>query len=541
MDTLCITYLSTYLVPIPAPPGLSSSGFLTFSGNRSTTTASETTPIADLSSDVAPTAAQTDTETPSNALITGSLTEPIDTTSAFPTATGIVEPPGRAVIFLIQEANDNQKRDISKRATGGFVGADNPDICIFALIFNLAEAFGVQGDEALPQGAVTRAFATSGRTLVFRNSDLPNGEAGFCQDASGKAYITFTTSPSGCIPITLGVYDVEQCQNGRLVGVETSSSSMAVSSEATTVETDSSGSDSIGESTAAATTESTGSNPFSSTGSSNTPSETDSGISTTSTSEIIESSFASTSEESTEVAVTSSDISISESSKSASSAVSSTAEEVISTTTTAVSESSIEIIASTKEASTTSSEPVETSISLIRTSGSSSSETSTAEETTTSLSSVEVTESSTEATIPDTTTELTMTTTTAAAPNSCRALSDPYTDSGVTFDLSCDSRVSTGISIGNRPANSFQQCVFFCATTPSCAAISFTKSSRNCQGFSSFDGTVADNLFDVAIKQVISTTAAEAPTTTAEEVPTTTAEEAPTTTDALAATSAVPI
>ncbi|RGP69568.1 hypothetical protein FSPOR_4672 [Fusarium sporotrichioides] len=190
---------------------------------------SRTTALVDLSSAAAAsTEAQIDTETPSTASITGSLTEPIDTSSAIPAPSGIVEPPGRAVIFLIQETTDNQKRDINERATGGFVGSDNPDICTFALTFNLAEdrlfsggsptfyggedfkSLGSQDDGALPQGAITRTFASSRRRLVFRSPDLPNGEAGFCQDASGQTYITFTSSPAGCIPVVLDVYDVSK-------------------------------------------------------------------------------------------------------------------------------------------------------------------------------------------------------------------------------------------------------------------------------------------------------------------------------------------
>ncbi|KAH7481019.1 hypothetical protein FOMA001_g7506 [Fusarium oxysporum f. sp. matthiolae] len=286
MDTWCITYLSTYLVPISGQPGLSPSRHLTFFGNSSTATvsntddqsiiASEPGTTPDFSSfDVAPTEAQTGSAAPSS----GSTTEPIITpsvsatditSSALPTSTSIVEPPGRSVIFLIQASND-QKRDIGKREAEGFVGVDDPDICTFALVFNLAEgqlfvgglptfyagedykALGVQDEDSFIQGAITRTFGTTGRTLFFRNSDLPNGEAGFCQDSSGQVYITFSASPPGCVPVTLGVYDgennvgaftmshayhdtVTQCQNGQLVGFETSTSALPVTSEETTLE-----------------------------------------------------------------------------------------------------------------------------------------------------------------------------------------------------------------------------------------------------------------------------------------------------------------
>ncbi|CAG7565874.1 unnamed protein product [Fusarium equiseti] len=353
-------------------------------------------------------------EAPSTVLISGSLTEPIDTSSAIPTSTGIVEPPGRAVIFLIEETTDNQKRDINKRATGGFVGADNP------------EPLGSQGDGALPQGAITKTFATFGRKLVFRNSALPSGQAGFCQDASGETYITFTSSPPGCIPVILGVYDgednsdafanihtnydrVEQCQNGRLVGVETSTSSLAVSSEASAIVTASFGSVSSEESTIAAPTISTVSNPLSSTEPSDNPSDTGSRISTTASSRFfyssitIESLITSTAEVSTEITSIASESSTSKSSLELASSVSSgTFGEIIPTTTAIVSESSLETAESTIETDATSSKPVETLTSLMSTSGEPASESSTAGETTTTVPTFGITESSTETTVPDT-------------------------------------------------------------------------------------------------------------------------------------------
>ncbi|RKK71279.1 hypothetical protein BFJ69_g11127 [Fusarium oxysporum] len=273
MDTWCITYLSTYLAPISGQPASSPSRHLTFFGNSSAATASytndqsiiasETVTTPTLDSDLSTlSVARTDSEAPSSGPMTGSLAEPIVTpslsatditSSTLPTSTGVVEPPGRSVIFLVQ-APSNQKRDIKKREIGGFVGADNPDVCTFALTFNLAEgqlfvnglptsyagedykALGVQDEDSFVQGSITKTFGTTGRTLFFRNSGLPNGEAGFCQDSSGQVYIIFSASPPGCVPVTLGVYDVTQCQNGQLVGFETSTSALPVTSEETTLE-----------------------------------------------------------------------------------------------------------------------------------------------------------------------------------------------------------------------------------------------------------------------------------------------------------------
>ncbi|PNP74629.1 hypothetical protein FNYG_11965 [Fusarium nygamai] len=292
IDTWCITYLSTYLAPISALPGLSPSRQLSFFGNSSTATAtvlntydqsliaSESGTAFGLTTlDISPTQAQSDSEAPSsrpidrtltNTIITPSLSATDITSSALATSTGIVKPRGRSVIFLVQ-ASSNQERGIKKRDIGGFVGAGDPDVCTFALTFNLGDgqlfvgglptfyagedykALGVQDEDSFVQGAITRSFGISGRTLVFRNPGLPNGEAGFCQDSSGQVYITFTASPPGCIPVTLDVYDSEnthafavsnanldaatQCQNGRLVGSETSAPALAISTEASMAET----------------------------------------------------------------------------------------------------------------------------------------------------------------------------------------------------------------------------------------------------------------------------------------------------------------
>ncbi|KAM5513447.1 hypothetical protein FOXYSP1_08247 [Fusarium oxysporum f. sp. phaseoli] len=628
MDTWCITYLSTYLAPISGQPSLSPSRHLTFFGNSSTATVSKTVDQSIIASepgttpdfssfDVAPTEAQTGSGAPSS----GSTTEPIITpsvsatditSSALLTSTGIVEAPGRSVIFLIQASN-NQKRDIGKREAEAFVGAENPDICTFALTFNLAEgqlfvgglptfyagedykALGVQDEDSFVQGAITRTFGTTGRTLFFRNSDLPNGEAGFCQDSSGQVYITFTSSPPGCFPVTLGVYNgeiivdafvilhadqytVTQCQNGRLVGFGTSTSALAVSSEASTTENVSSGSVSSGESTTAETAVSTEFSSLSSVEPSSTLSETsDSEAFTTASSQIVDTSAPASSQASVSGAsstVSSQTISLSAStsgfeapttvsSQIVDSSTSASAQATSSESSTVLSSQAISSSASTSgfEAPTTvsselvpssvttqssifssdstteasSSTELEVSSSLNSTSegptgtttatsvgsttetptepasSASSSTFSSAEETTSnpsttmSESSTEITSTTTEASTADTTTDL-MTTTTSAALSECRSNSNPYTDSGFDFDLSCDNSITSGTSIGRVQANSFNQCVFFCAQASNCAAIQYEKATMLCSGFSSFTGTSGNAQFDVAVKQVATTT-----------------------------------
>ncbi|WXC47940.1 hypothetical protein QX201_007656 [Fusarium graminearum] len=281
VDTWCITYLSTYLAAVTNQAGLSptdrpdnevlsaqSSGRLpfapsirpTFARNTSVSitrstmsteigpdgalftsdvvNTADTSPVNSESSDldVDPTAIQSSsailtlTDSPSTAVT------PTTDAAATTTAIDIIEPAGRNVIFLIR-TTENQKRSFYKRANNGFVGDNNPDVCTFAATFNLADGEGQLFAKGLPihyagedfkelsaqgrppRGSVTSGFTDSGGSLVFRNSELPSGEAGFCQDADGQVYITFTTGPSGCTPVSLSIYNVEQCQNGRLVGL----------------------------------------------------------------------------------------------------------------------------------------------------------------------------------------------------------------------------------------------------------------------------------------------------------------------------------
>ncbi|KAJ0143696.1 Uncharacterized protein HZ326_13484 [Fusarium oxysporum f. sp. albedinis] len=175
------------------------------------------------------------------------------TTAAASTTTGIVEPEGQTVIFIIQLPDDNRKRSINKREVGGFVGDGSPDTCTFASSFNLAEgqlfksgnpiyysgeAYKELESQGLPPSdAITKGFASTGTSLSFQNNELPNGEAGFCQTSDGQVYITFTSAPPGCTSVTLGVYDVSRCQNGKLVGVDdlSSTSSMVTTKESSVV------------------------------------------------------------------------------------------------------------------------------------------------------------------------------------------------------------------------------------------------------------------------------------------------------------------
>ncbi|KAF5649026.1 hypothetical protein F52700_846 [Fusarium sp. NRRL 52700] len=279
-ETYCVTYLSTYLAAIPN----NNEPFSSIDGdaNAPDTEDRETgrfplapsirptfgrnTSIATTSTNLMP--SQVDEETSQLAeFVSGSSSVDLplssdealatpstlqtsfgQTTLEVTTTTGITELEGRMVIFLIQ-LPDDRKRHINKREVGGFVGNGNPDTCTFAARFNLAEGqlftngnpiyysgedfkeLNSQGSP--PQDAITKGFASTGALLSFRNDGLPNEEAGFCQISNGQVYITFTSAPPGCTPVTLGVYDVSRCQNDKLVGVEdlSSTSSMVISQE----------------------------------------------------------------------------------------------------------------------------------------------------------------------------------------------------------------------------------------------------------------------------------------------------------------------
>ncbi|KAI7763212.1 hypothetical protein LZL87_013024 [Fusarium oxysporum] len=268
LETWCITYVSTYFVPLHASSNLTEIGEATkYTGLAPTldaTTAENASSIAnqlDSSAsetqlaDVEPTEPQSDTDTTAEAtddtiiapttIVEADLTS---TSKTAPASSSVDDPAGQSIIFLISIL-DNDKRDLGKRATGGFVGNENPGVCTFAAVFTLSDDLLLEngvpiyysgeeykelsGQRQPPRDAVTRAFSSSGGGLQFANAKLPGGQAGFCQDSSGKVYITFSSGPPGCVPVDLLVYGVEQCQNGRLVGLDTSSTRSSDLTEST--------------------------------------------------------------------------------------------------------------------------------------------------------------------------------------------------------------------------------------------------------------------------------------------------------------------
>ncbi|EWZ30711.1 hypothetical protein FOCG_07851 [Fusarium oxysporum f. sp. radicis-lycopersici 26381] len=269
LETWCITYVSTYLVPLQASSNLTEIGEatkysslapaldVTAADNASSVTTQISTEDTSSSAfetqlvDDQSTEPQSGTESTDGTTIVPTSSVEAELTSSSNTASASsigTEPAGRSIIFLIS-LTENDKRDLSRRATGGFVGNENPGVCTFAAVFTLSddqlledgipiyyageEFKELSGQGQAPSDAVTKTFLSSGGGLQFTNAKLPGGQAGFCQDSSGKVYITFSSGPPGCIPVDLSVYEVEQCQNGRLLGLDTSRTSSSDLTEPT--------------------------------------------------------------------------------------------------------------------------------------------------------------------------------------------------------------------------------------------------------------------------------------------------------------------
>ncbi|KAH7217038.1 hypothetical protein BKA60DRAFT_596685 [Fusarium oxysporum] len=282
LETWCITYVSTYLVPMQAFSNLTEIGEATKysslaptldvtavdNASSVTTQISTANSIEDTSSsaletqlvDDQSTEPQSGTESTDGTTIvpTSSVEAELTSSSSTASASSIVtEPAGRSIIFLIS-LPENDKRDLSRRATGGFVGNENPGVCTFAAVFTLSDdqllEYGIpiyyageefkelSGQGQAPSDAVTKTFLSSGGGLQFTNAKLPGGQAGFCQDSSGKVYITFSSGPPGCVPVDLSVYEGEAPGQSQTLSASsadsTSVEAFTTSSSSTTGSTD---------------------------------------------------------------------------------------------------------------------------------------------------------------------------------------------------------------------------------------------------------------------------------------------------------------
>ncbi|KAH7183586.1 uncharacterized protein B0J16DRAFT_416630 [Fusarium flagelliforme] len=203
-ETYCVTYLSTYLVPISTASSESASGEISKSFSSE------------------------------NVLVTTSIQPELQTTASEP----IPEPtePGPAlldIILRVDPISRDNKRDqrLERRALGGFVGSDS-GICLEAAQFDLQDGSLIYGGFSIyyngedfksligqpgrvPRRAITTTFSVDSSGFIrFSSSLLPNGEAGFCQvPDSGEVYVTFTSSPPGCTSVRLTVVDFQDCSD----------------------------------------------------------------------------------------------------------------------------------------------------------------------------------------------------------------------------------------------------------------------------------------------------------------------------------------
>ncbi|KAF5966358.1 hypothetical protein FBULB1_11688 [Fusarium bulbicola] len=234
-DTVCVTYLSTYLVPVssnatgsvPMDGVNSTSQTFDATSTASTTFKSGIGPSLDLTETLQTTLSLSDD---TSQLIITSVTTDTNTANSDPTtAPG---PDDQLVVFRIVPDTDSSRRRRLRRAIGGFVGS-TPEICQDASAFSLSngrlfdggnpicyngEDFKeLRGQQAtVPRGAVATTFAGDGGFLRFRSPGLPSGEAGFCQSpGTGLVYITFTSPPPGCVSVRLSVVGVEECEDGQ--------------------------------------------------------------------------------------------------------------------------------------------------------------------------------------------------------------------------------------------------------------------------------------------------------------------------------------
>ncbi|KAG5800718.1 hypothetical protein H9Q69_000277 [Fusarium xylarioides] len=215
-ESWCVTYLSTYLVPISAAtsspaesslPGIESSTSLDISVTLNPSSSLSFTP--GVTSSVVTT--EVETAPPSSTTGPGTLNEKI-------------------VFRVVPDTPDNNR--LRRRALGGFIGSPS-EICDNANEFNLVDGQLLEGDVPIyfngedykvfggqqgrvPSGAITRTFFRDGDILRFQSSRIiPNGEAGFCQTPSdGVVYITFSSQPAGCIAVQLSAIGVQECVNG---------------------------------------------------------------------------------------------------------------------------------------------------------------------------------------------------------------------------------------------------------------------------------------------------------------------------------------
>ncbi|KAH6980185.1 hypothetical protein EDB82DRAFT_539824 [Fusarium venenatum] len=313
----------------------------------------------------------------------------------------------------------------------------------------------LSGQDLPTSGSITKTFEDSGR-LVFRNSGLPNGQAGFCQTPDGIVYVTFTNGPVGCIPVELVVYDVTRCQDGQLVGEDdvTATASETISQDTTTPgQPDSEVTSGIEDATTVEITSSNSKDSTSQPGSIGSSSQTSD--------------------------IDASDIVLSE--------------------TTGPSGSSISATMSISQSEISATDTVDPSSELGPTSSSS---TTDWPDDTTSVA-LDTTDFDTMTAGTATTDTTTMS---SGAPNpGCANTNNPYTASnGVTFTLACNTIVSS-ILLEQLESTNFISCVQACSENEACVAAELFRPTSTCLLFSYvYEGSAEDNdTRDVAFKNPV--------------------------------------
>lgn len=225
----CFTYLSDVMVPVPtweAGPLPTTTGTQAVISIPSPESQFPSGPPS-LSGSLAP-------PSPSSVL----STETLITTSNSGTSIALNSSPApsipaiRQVIFFITPSL-GRRRYLHTRASPGFLNSQssNQQRCDNATVFTLVSGqlsenggipiFYTPGDNykqlrsagSLPDGAIaiTTTFADNNGILEFSNSALPGGRASFCEDDTGHVYMTFTSSPPNCGPVSLASYDGRHC------------------------------------------------------------------------------------------------------------------------------------------------------------------------------------------------------------------------------------------------------------------------------------------------------------------------------------------
>lgn len=244
----CFTYLSDLLVHVPTIPPSTATGTQPVILNPSSISQLPLGPSSLSGSLFLP--------SPSPILSTEILTATSTTVTSLPTPSTQVN---RQLILLVTPSAAS-RRYLHARAATGFLNieATLQQSCANATVFTLAsgqlsDASGIPiyyslGDTFKPlrsagslldgATAITTTFSDNNGVLEFSNPSLPGGRASFCEDDTGRVYITFTSSPANCVPVSLTSYDgraifslntpvgnmltttiVQRCRNGQIDGV----------------------------------------------------------------------------------------------------------------------------------------------------------------------------------------------------------------------------------------------------------------------------------------------------------------------------------